>query len=87
MGERHPFLVDLQPHSPSNEKQSQGRGPRAGEHLDSPTSRVPNLLISYKKYIHRIQSSKNKRQGTQSTSLLAARSFPAPNTPGGNHCY
>lgn len=83
VGKRHPFLVDLQPHSPSNEKQSKGRGPGAGEHLDSPTSRILNLLISYKKYI---QSSKNKRKGTQPTSPLAARSFPAPNTPGGNHC-
>lgn len=64
-GEQHLFLADLQPGSPSNEEQSEGRGPRAGEHLDCPTSRMAYLLLYYRKCSHRIQSLKSKTKGTQ----------------------
>lgn len=45
-GERRPGLEHPQPRSPPHETQSQGRGPGAGGHLGSPSSRIPNLLIS-----------------------------------------
>lgn len=46
VGERRPGLEHPRLRSPPHEKQSQGRGPGAGGHLGSPSSRIPNLLIS-----------------------------------------